>query len=341
LPQRIDGSSTVVAALDCGDLLVRWRIDDSIHVEVVDVTSREISRQVQALRKSRGEDSVAARWLGERLLAGVDDPKRTLLLIAPHGKLRGIPYPVLSIDGRTLIDGFTTAMLPDCLSAVRPRPTPSAIGWVAFVDPDTDYDGDGMPDMDPLPGARKEGVEILVATLGSRLWAGEAASEGRMVRVAPEASLIHLGCHGSFFSHRPMESQLFLSPGDGGDGRLLAAELAQLPLEGCRLLVLSGCETALAASSGADDLAGFPRAALDAGVGAVLGSLWKVGDVATERFMSAFYSGLGDAADLPSAVRAARIACRSGSEVSSARHWSSWVLVENGWKWADNVGLDG
>lgn len=341
LPDRIDKNSLVVSAFDCGVLLVCWAIEDSIQVSVFESSSEEISRQVELLRSSRGEDLGAAVWLGERILVGAAESVRSSILLAPHGDLRRIPFPVLQVGGTPLVDRFTSALLTDCLSASRPRPVPDESTWIAFVDPDTDYDGDGIPDLSPLPGARREGREILATTHSSRLWAGKAATESRLSHLPGDTSMIHLGCHGTFFPHRPLRSQLYLAADEGGDGRLQARELAELSLDNCRLLVLSGCETALAASWGADDLAGFPRAALDAGVGAVMGSLWKVGDRATERFMRAFYSRLSESEDLPSAVRAARIACRSAPGASGAGNWSSWVLVENGWEWADNVELDG
>jgi len=83
---------------------------------------------------------------------------------------------------------------------------------------------------------------------------------------ATVAKVLHIACPGDFKPYDPGASKLRLSPAGESDGVLTADQLSQMELTDCRLLALTGCETALGSASGADDLAGFPRAALEAGV---------------------------------------------------------------------------
>jgi CHAT domain-containing protein/Tfp pilus assembly protein PilF len=73
------------------------------------------------------------------------------------------------------------------------------------------------------------------------------------------------------------------------DGILTADELAFLPLEGVRLVVLSACETGLGKAAGGEGLLGIQRAFQVAGARTTVASLWKVDDAMTQRLMTAFY----------------------------------------------------
>jgi hypothetical protein len=88
-------------------------------------------------------------------------------------------------------------------------------------------------------------------------------------------------------------SLLFASEG-GGTEWVPFDELAKLPWN-ARLVVFSGCSTAVAGPRQGHELVGVARAALEAGAGAVLACLWPVGDPAAEVLMTAFHSSLSHA----------------------------------------------
>ncbi|MCL1465090.1 CHAT domain-containing protein, partial [Argonema galeatum] len=70
---------------------------------------------------------------------------------------------------------------------------------------------------------------------------------------------------------------------------LTLAEIFQLQLKQCRLVVLSACETALIDTQNRSDYIGLPTGFLHAGAMGTLASLWAVNDLSTALIMVKFY----------------------------------------------------
>jgi CHAT domain-containing protein/tetratricopeptide (TPR) repeat protein len=175
---------------------------------------------------------------------------------------------------------------------------------------------------------------------------GAAANEAALRALAPRHLYLHLATHG-FFAPPKLRSALTLNPtedkrdrsvateggsidvagfhpgllsgvvlaganrpprADGDDGILTAEEVALLNLSGCRMCVLSACETGLGKVAGGEGLLGLQRAFQVAGVRSTVSSLWKVDDTATRSLMERFYKNLWEQ-ELPAveALRQAQI----------------------------------
>ena len=111
---------------------------------------------------------------------------------------------------------------------------------------------------------------------------------------------------------------------------LTAARLMTYDLGGA-FVNLSGCETALVMRDAADEPMGIPRAALLAGAGALLATLWRVDAPATRCFMNVFYAHLAQIGESPNAYAAA-----AGEAVASVRRnagfepayfWAAFKLI--------------
>jgi CHAT domain-containing protein len=76
------------------------------------------------------------------------------------------------------------------------------------------------------------------------------------------------------------------------DGVLTALDLAVLPLDQTRLVVLSACDTAQGKSADGEGVLGMQRAFQAAGAESVIGTLWKISDSASQQLMVRFYQNL-------------------------------------------------
>ena len=139
---------------------------------------------------------------------------------------------------------------------------------------------------------------------------GSSATEKSFtLRSGKKDYILHISTHGFFHDSgtfiNPMQNSGLLfansqkywvkdslaSSINEADGILRADEIARLDLSGCRLVVLSACQTGLGEYN-AEGVYGLQRAFKLAGVQSVLMSLWSVDDKATSELMIEFYKGL-------------------------------------------------
>lgn len=108
------------------------------------------------------------------------------------------------------------------------------------------------------------------------------------------------------------------------DGILHADEIALLDLSGCRLVVLSACQTGLGESN-SEGVYGLQRAFKLAGAQSILMNLWSVDDAATKVIMNLFYTELINGKTPDAALTSARNHMRRHGE--SPDNWAAFVLL--------------
>src|SRR5207302_1486299 len=103
-----------------------------------------------------------------------------------------------------------------------------------------------------LPGSRAE-VAAIARIFGTqaRVLVGPQATESAFRMFAPDQGIVHLATFGVLNKRNPLFSFVELGPGENQDGRLEVHEVFGLTLN-ARLLVLSACQTGLAAGALAD-----------------------------------------------------------------------------------------
>lgn len=180
------------------------------------------------------------------------------------------------------------------------------------------------PGITPLPGTKVEidGIKSILKASGYQLnvLTETTATEGKLKSVRrPE--LLHIATHGYFLedversgsafgvhlenaNDNPLLRSGIMLTGAGktlngvatpnlvsnDNGILTAFEAMNMDLEGTQLIVLSACETGLGDVKAGEGVYGLQRAFLVAGAEAMIMSLWKVDDTASQQLMKNFYA---------------------------------------------------
>lgn len=191
--------------------------------------------------------------------------------------------------------------------------------------------GDGDDKVPPLPGTRKEIEtlsELYCKSFGEKaiLVKGAKSSKATFVSFAPKAGYLHVATHGYFApesvrsimdKERGVEEGHFSTfeekvkglapsllsglklagcnlPREGLEdkGVITAEEIRGLDLSGCKLAVLSACETNVGLIRTGQGIMSLQHALKIAGAKGSVTSLWRVDDEATRVFFKEFYSHL-------------------------------------------------
>ncbi len=266
--------------------------------QVVANLTRLVDELGSVLLPARVRDLVADR---RRLVLS---PHRTLHLFPFHA----VPWPQGDTPGR-LIERFAVRYAPNLTSLTLPwRGTDSrrvlAVGVSQFDD----------PGMASLPDAEAEATEVagVHGSMGDVLLGADRTAFLERVTTT-QYRCLHLATHGSSVLtgealDDPLQSCLSLR-----DGALTAWDLSAIDLP-AEMVVLAACHSGQRAVAGrgldalpGDDLFGLQAVLFDAGVWAVLGTLWPVDDETARAIMidvhRAYASGLAPDLALQSAIR--------------------------------------
>lgn len=208
-----------------------------------------------------------------------------------------------------------------------------------------------------LPGTLKE-IEQVKTILNQHQiratdFTHELASESAIKAVA-YPSVLHIATHGFFIDDQSrsatfnlgtsteyaernplLRSGLILSGAsnfiqsnyklDEENGILTAYEAANLNLENTELAVLSACETGTGAVQNGEGVYGLQRAFQSAGAKAILMSLWKVDDAATQELMTVFYERWMQGDSKTVAFRKAQLQLKT--KYPHPYYWGAFVMM--------------
>jgi tetratricopeptide (TPR) repeat protein len=137
--------------------------------------------------------------------------------------------------------------------------------------------------------AELESIRDLLPPDATTVLSEANASRDALWAALPAATIVHFACHGQFDAHTPLDSALLLAGGSRLTLRdLLDADRTQT--ERLRLAVLSACQTAIYDFRYLpDESIGMFAGFLQAGIPAVIGTLWPVDDLSTALLMTRFY----------------------------------------------------
>jgi CHAT domain-containing protein/Tfp pilus assembly protein PilF len=319
--------------------LLAWTISarHGIHGTRLDVDPKRLEAQVAETRKLMDPLGSQLKKLNEhlaRLHASLIAPLEPHLptspdvpvIIVADGPVALVPFAALRNGaGVPLVARFALATAPSiAVYRYTPAKTRAAAGAsAALVVSDPNPPAEAK--LPALPGARNEGRMVLrrLGPQTATLLSGKGASEAAVKRSASHRRVLHFATHGLVSAERPLSSSVVLTPGNGEDGYLRAAEVFGLELS-AELVVLSGCSTGLGRISG-DGILGLTRAFMYAGTPRVLVSYWDVSDRPTAYLMDRFYGALDSGQAPASALRTAQLATRR--LYPNPFDWAAFVLV--------------
>lgn len=238
------------------------------------------------------------------------------------------------------------------IKAKKGRTTKKAAALVGFPD----Y---GAGDIPPLPGTKTELDGIAKALKSSAYqvttFTQKTATEAN-IKALKGPAIVHIATHGYFLkdvehtastfgihmenaNDNPLlRSGLMLAGAastasgqrapnleSNDNGVLTAYEAMNLNFEGVDLVVLSACETGLGDVKAGEGVYGLQRAFLVAGADALIMSLWKVDDAATQQLMNTFYTNWIKLGNKQKAFKQAQLQLMA--KYKEPYYWGAFVMM--------------
>ena len=284
---------------------------------------------------------------------------KKVLYVSPDGVYNQLNLNTLKNDkGEFNINRYDIAIVGNAkdLKDIKTR-NPQIGTKSAFLLGFPDYATDAVP---PLPGTRVE-----LENIAKVLKAANYKVTQRMQKEATEQSIksikaptiVHIATHGYFLqdvkgahgsvygvdaenaSNNPLlRSGLILADAKEAitdtkavdithseNGILTAYEAMNLDLEGTDLVIMSACETGLGDVKSGEGVYGLQRSFLVAGADALIMSLWKVDDEATQLLMSHFYSNWVKGGNKEKAFKQAQVQLMA--KYKEPYYWGAFVMI--------------
>jgi len=290
--------------------------------------ARQALRRVAHGPAVSADDAAVHAWLaalGERL-------DRVLLgdggghlgtgsvVIVPPGRLQAVPWGLLP-----RLRSQAVSVAPSATSWLRARQADDGAGEAGAGHAAGPLSGRVVLVRGPELASGGAEVPLLAADYGADVGEGRCealtvlgggtATARRVLDAIDGAGLAHIAAHGTFRADSPLFSALRLD-----DGPLTVYDLERLR-RGPRRLILSSCDSGIAAPAGADEVLGLASSLLPLGTAGIVASVVPVNDVAVLPLMTALHRELRGGCALPEALRSARLGLES-DPVAAATGWS-------------------
>ena len=265
------------------------------------------------------------------------------VIIVPDGAVALVPFDVLPIDGRLLVERAAVTYTPTAAtllrkaSAVSGRRAPWRLELRAFADPlfasaGPDESQESLP---RLTASADEAREVASQLTGrAALHLGSDNRKAYLLAATEQAPILHIATHAFADGSALERSRILFSPAQGSGARadyLFLGEAYGLPLEGVELAILSACDTARGRLVRGEGVQSFSHAFLASGARSTITTLWHVGDRPTENFMQVLYHHLQQGTTRDEALRRAKLQfLHSGLDVAAPHVWAAFVLTGDG-----------
>lgn len=221
------------------------------------------------------------------LVGWLIEKKVVSLSLIPCDEISAFPLTAIPlVDGRTVSETIPTSILPNARVLLL-RASPDVIskrnGFFAVGDPRPTHQELRWSEAEVLTLARlAEEVKI-----PSEAHVHFEATRTRLIEAFSYAYVVDASCHGQLRLPDFLQTSLMLAENE----ELTLEDLLALKIDlrGLRLFMLSACQTAIFDRRGArDEVRSLATSLIQAGVAAVLGTLWAVDDRATYLLITRF-----------------------------------------------------
>jgi len=157
--------------------------------------------------------------------------------------------------------------------------------------------------------------------------AGDAARPSAYVSASPgSATHIHFTAHAQANRESPLDSAVILTPEGDQRYRLLAREVAAIPLH-ADVVTVSACRSAGDRDVYGEGMVGFSWAFLRAGANNVVAGLWDVNDRSTAKLMGELYASIHAGKPATEALRAAKLSfIAGGKNYAKPYYWAPFQV---------------
>ena len=279
--------------------IVREKSADLIHIPITASNLEALVRDFHvtlisdsdikgpATSPSRSKWQHPGRKLYSKIWAPIErslQPGERVCLI-PHRVLHYTPFQALYDGTQFVVQKHDLFYAPSgsALAELRSRQHTADTGFAIF---------------DPAQDKNREGVFSHTATHlipplfpQAVTYIREQATIAEFERSA-RTGLVHITAHGSFDPWIPVRSGLEMARPGGGSETLTAEHIYNLKMDHCDLVVLCSCVSSVGELAGGDEVTGVTRAFQIAGAQNVIGTLWPVEVLATEKLMGLYYEEL-------------------------------------------------
>ncbi|MFN8290971.1 MAG: CHAT domain-containing tetratricopeptide repeat protein [Chitinophagaceae bacterium] len=309
--------------------------------------------------KSKMNDEQSYNYFWAPLEAEVKGKKK--IWFSPDGVYTQLNlYTLKKAGGDFLISQYDVTLIgnPRDLVTNKSKTSVSAAKKATLVGY-PDYGSGGM--IAQLPGTKVEvdNINKLLKTSGfqvSELTQRDATETN--VKSAKKEAILHIATHGYFLKDVErtswpigvladyakdnvlLRSGLMLTGASEANGAtqtldssnngiMTSYEAMNLDLKGTDLVVLSACETGLGEIKAGEGVYGLQRAFLAAGAEAIIMSLWKVDDEATQLLMNNFYANWVRTNDRQKAFKQAQQQLMANEKYKAPMYWGAFVMIED------------
>lgn len=293
---------------------------------------------------SRQRKQAAAMW---RILVPPEVQQRVFhpavqhLYIVPDGALAELPFEILPVEEsespRYLLDvgapvayGPSATVLMKLDRGTRPWPSGGPVQPVLTVGEARNVPNPPGRKFEPLEYDTEEMRGVATAFQKAMIpvaeLRGDAATEAGVRANVVGRRLIHFACHGWVDPNSIRDCNLALTPGNtssgaSDDGRMTLAELYELDMQGCDLVIASACDTNSGKAQRGEGVWALTRGLLGAGADRVVAANFPVDDKASARLIEHFCQGIANARAQGTAVDYARLLQASKRWVRSKAAW--------------------